>query len=281
MAKIIGNVYEESDYSVFKRLPDNRDVLSDRVNKLIASMTERYICNPIIVNEHMEVIDGQGRFEARKEMNVPIHYIIVPGANSDDCRRMNKYNTKWTGLDFAKSYAKKGVSAYVLILKTCELTHLSISSVLRLSNHSGSATGANFSRDLAMSKFEKGLMDYTEKDVETVQRIAKMSNEILEALAFTGRVNESFRTAVKIITETDDYDHNRMLRNCKASRSSYAQMSKLKDQLVEFERIYNRRAGNHKLFFSDYMRNRGHAIRDYSKLYSPYDDTDISTLKEA
>jgi ParB-like chromosome segregation protein Spo0J len=92
--EIIGYVYQTYKYDSFVRLEDNRDVFSNRLNKLIASISERYICNPIIVNEKREIIDGQGRYEARKSLGLPIHYTIAKGATSDDCRRMNRYNTK-------------------------------------------------------------------------------------------------------------------------------------------------------------------------------------------
>ncbi len=274
MRRIIGNIYEEDDYSVFKRLPDNRDVLSKRLNKLIASMTEKYICNPIIVNEKMEVIDGQGRFEARKEMGVPIHYIIAEGADINDCRRMNKYNTQWSKLDFAKSYASKGIADYVLLLRTCKQARLGIKAVLRLSNR------GNVSDTNRMSVLERGDLIFTEKDAETVVRATELAEEIREALTFTDRLNDVFRNGVKIISESEGYNHERMLRNCKALRGSFNQMTALENQLKEFERIYNHRArAKDKLYFSDYMRNRGSAIRDYSKSYSEYNDKDVSTLK--
>ncbi len=274
MKRIIGNIYEEDDYSVFKRLPDNRDVLSKRLNKLIASMTEKYICNPIIVNEKMEVIDGQGRFEARKKMGVPIHYIIAEGADINDCRRMNKYNTQWSKLDFAKSYASKGIADYVLLLRTCKQTSLGIKTVLRLSNR------GNVSDTNRMSAFERGDLIFTEKDSETVVRVAELAGGIREALTFTDRLNDVFRIGVKIISESEGYDHERMLRNCKALRGSFNQMAATESQLKEFERIYNYRArAKDKLYFSDYMRNKGSAIRDYSKSYSEYNDKDVSTLK--
>ena len=38
--KIIGNIFEESDYSVFKRMPDNRNVTQRRLDKLIESFQE-------------------------------------------------------------------------------------------------------------------------------------------------------------------------------------------------------------------------------------------------
>lgn len=272
--KIIGHIYEEDNYDVFKRLPDNRDVLESRVNKLIASITERYICNPIIVNERMEIIDGQGRFEARKALGLPIHYIIVAGATAEDCRRMNKYNTSWTILDFAKSYAKKGLASYQLLLECCSKTKLSISTVLRLSNHGVH----NNSKSSEMTMFERGELNFTTDDVNTVISVSSKAEDIIRALQFKGRVNEAFRTGMKVVCETSGYDHQRMVKNCEKNRSTYVQMSKLQDQLIEFERIYNNHARGRKLFFSDYMRNRGSNIRDYRNTRSPYDESDVSTL---
>lgn len=275
--KIIGQIFEEEDYRNFRRLPDNRDVLGQRVNKLIASINEHYVLNPIVVNEKMEIIDGQGRFDACKALGKPIHYIIAPGANSDDCRRMNKYNTKWSTLDFAKSYAKSNVSAYINLLSACKKTSLPIMRVLRLANHS-TKNGHSTEK---MSGFEKGELIFSTEDVDTVVEIEKKVNEIIDALQFSGRKNEAFYISVKIASETNGYDHSRMIKNCKAQRSTYSQMSRLQDELVEFERIYNYKAGkNNRLYFSDYMRNRGANVRDYSKTYSPYNDVDISTLKE-
>lgn len=277
MKKIIGNIFEEDDYSVFRRLQDNRDVLSGRLNKLIASISERYIVNPIICNEKMEVIDGQGRFEARKQLGLPIHYIIVERATSDDCRRMNKYNTKWSSLDFCKSYAKKGIEPYQLVLKTCKDTGLPLGIVLKLSD-------TNVNGKYMNEYFEKGLLSYTAEDHQNIVKIVRLCNEIADSLQVVIRQSDCFRHAVKIISETSGYDHNRMLRNCKHERSSYSHMATLKDQLIEFERIYNKGSSKNRIYFSDYMRNRGSNVRsydcDFSSKYSPYKDKDISTLKQ-
>lgn len=276
MKKIIANVYEETDYSVFKRLDDNRDVFSKRVEKLIASISERYILNPIIVNEKMEIVDGQGRFEARKSMHLPIHYIVVPGATSADCRRMNKYNTRWTQLDYAKSYAKGGNENYVRLLEACKETGLPLSRILRLTNH---GNRSSHPENMGMSLFEAGRLIFTNNDKETVGRIKVMADEIIDALQFTFRPNDAFYTGVKICAETERYDHSRMLRRCREERTSYSQMANLGAQLKEFERIYNKGfSSKGKVYFSDYMRTRGSNTRDYSKGYTPYADVDISTL---
>lgn len=83
-------VYTTSDYSIFAHLKENRDVKEQRVKKIRKSIDSvGYIRNPIIVNEKMEIIDGQGRFEVLKEKGYPVEFIIDEGIGVDECRAMN------------------------------------------------------------------------------------------------------------------------------------------------------------------------------------------------
>lgn len=67
--KQTNEIKRTNNYDMFKRLEGNRFVDPKKVNKLKKSINEvGYISNPIIVNEKMEVIDGQHRLEALKEL---------------------------------------------------------------------------------------------------------------------------------------------------------------------------------------------------------------------
>ena len=82
----INTVNRTTDYSLFKRLEGNRNVLEIRVKRITASIKKvGWIQNPVIVNEKMEVIEGQGRLEALKRLGMPVDYIIVPGIGLDEC----------------------------------------------------------------------------------------------------------------------------------------------------------------------------------------------------
>lgn len=270
--EIIGQIFREENYEVFRRLSDNRDVTQSRIDKLVASISEKYITNPIVVNEKMEIIDGQGRFDALRKIGKPIDYVIANGANITDCRRMNKYNTKWSGMDFATSYAKGGNENYKLFICVCKETKLPISTVLRLANKDSYHFRTNFN---------EGALKFKEEDAEKVRKAFSASNDIAEALQVNNRKNDAFYIAVKITIETDKYNHARMLKNCKLCRSSYSQMATLTDQLVEFERIYNYKVHTqNRLYFSDYMRNRGANVRNYvDMVVQNRREDDASTLK--
>lgn len=79
-------IFRTNKYEIFKQLKGNREVSPKRISKIINSIKEvGYIINPIIVNEKMEVIDGQGRLEALRILKMPVDYIIQDGIGIKEC----------------------------------------------------------------------------------------------------------------------------------------------------------------------------------------------------
>lgn len=112
------NVYTTRDYSIFKRLVGNRDIPESRISKIVDSIQKiGWIHNPIVVNENMEVIDGQGRLTALQRLKMPVEYIIAPGAGTKECVYMNMNMVNWKLPDFIKSYAEQGNENYQRLLK--------------------------------------------------------------------------------------------------------------------------------------------------------------------
>ena len=115
------NVYTTNDYDLFKRLTGNRDIPESRISKIIDSIQKiGWVHNPIVVNEEMEVIDGQGRLTALKRLKMPVEYIIAPGASTKECVYMNMNMVNWKLPDFIKSYAEQGNENYQRLLTLME-----------------------------------------------------------------------------------------------------------------------------------------------------------------
>lgn len=111
------DVYTTKNYDIFKRLVGNRDIPEMRISKIVNSIQEiGWVRNPIVVNEKMEVIDGQGRLTALQRLGLPVEYIIAPGAGSEECIRMNMDMVNWKQPDFIKSYAEQGNPNYQRLL---------------------------------------------------------------------------------------------------------------------------------------------------------------------
>ena len=76
-------VKKTMDYSLVKKLEGHRDVR--KKNALVESIKEMDLTmySPIIVSEDFRIIDGQHRFEACKELNLPIYFLVMPSENAE------------------------------------------------------------------------------------------------------------------------------------------------------------------------------------------------------
>ena len=106
-------ILTEHNYKKFTLLDGNRLVKASHVRKIVSSMTERYIQNPIITNERLEIIDGQHRFLAMKELGRSIPYIKTPGLDIDDVIRLNTNSINWGLNDYLDSFVDRGYEHYI------------------------------------------------------------------------------------------------------------------------------------------------------------------------
>lgn len=104
------------DYAIFKRMAGNRAISESNVKKIMRSI-QRYGWwgEVVLVNEKMEVADGQHRIEALKRMGMPVEYRVVEGITIDDIVAINNAVHKWTVTDAIASYAERGKVDYVRI----------------------------------------------------------------------------------------------------------------------------------------------------------------------
>lgn len=115
--KKIGDVFTTKEYAKFKHLVGNRCVEKRRINRIRESINAvGYVMNPIVVNERMEVIDGQARLIVLEELDLPICYVISPGAGIEQCRQLNIGQSNWRTIDYVESYADGGNENYVRLL---------------------------------------------------------------------------------------------------------------------------------------------------------------------
>lgn len=270
-ARFICNVYETDDYSIFRGMEHNRDVVMSRVRKLVASFNEKEILNPIVVNEKMEIIDGQGRYEALKLLKRPIKFIIAENATIDDCRRMNAYNTNWSTMDFVKSYAASKNKNYMRLLDCYIETGISFTRMLQFAGIESRKYHGKFDTDQRWynSKIGLGEIVFTEEHFKKVLMVNKMSKDILDALTITSKQGlNTFYKCIPVVFNYDGYNHERMVKKCNMCRSSFRMMGSMVDMLTEFSRVYNyKTTSSEKLYFQDYMRNKGHNVRNYDEQY--------------
>lgn len=167
-------IKQTTNYDMFKFLKGNRVVSPKRVQKIIKSILEvGYITSPILVNENMEIIDGQGRFEALRYLRLPVEYIVQPGINIKECIAMNIYQSNWLLQDYIKSYADKGVESYILLQKLMN----EFPQIKRLETFSVALWGMN---SMDTSKTREGTLKISETEYAAAEEKLKYIYPIIE-----------------------------------------------------------------------------------------------------
>ena len=101
---VINNVLQTDDYSMFKILEGNRCVNKLHVRRLKESFKDAYLLSPIVVNQHFQIIDGQHRFEAAKEMKLPINFIVCNDYSLKEVQLLNTNMKNWKKEDYLTAY---------------------------------------------------------------------------------------------------------------------------------------------------------------------------------
>jgi hypothetical protein len=112
--KEVNKVYQTTKHELFKPLGGNRDVNKNHVNRLVKSMSEKVLFSPIIVNENMEVIDGQHRLEALTKLQKPVNFIVVNGYGLNEVQQLNMNSKNWNSDDYMNGYCDLNKKDYIL-----------------------------------------------------------------------------------------------------------------------------------------------------------------------
>lgn len=110
-------VQSTTEYAIFKSITSNREVDKKHVRKLVESIEKKNLLyiRPLLVNEMMEVIDGQHRLEACIELGIAVPYMICPGLQKEDIHFLNSVQKNWTLFDFINYFTiekRKGFAEF-------------------------------------------------------------------------------------------------------------------------------------------------------------------------
>lgn len=130
---------------MFQFRPDNREkVIEAHVKRLIQSIKTNNLlhCRPIVVNQKMEIIDGQHRLLAAKALDTEIYYQVID-LSSDDIVRMNIAKT-WSNSDFVNFYCRNGYEEYIKLNEFMKKHNLNLKVAM----------------NIAMGTEKKGFLDF-------------------------------------------------------------------------------------------------------------------------
>lgn len=152
-------VYKSTDYDLLKNIKGNRMVSPTNYNKLVRSMSEEVLVMPICVNENYEIIDGQHRYLAAKELGKPFYFYIQEGYKEEQMKRANLVSSNWNKNDFLNMYISQDDARYIKIKELMDQYQIVISDMIKII----SAVREDNSRETALA-FEEGTLVITDAD---------------------------------------------------------------------------------------------------------------------
>lgn len=246
-----GEIRQTTDYTIFRKMVGNRAVDEKRVRGLMKSIKQiGWISNPIIVNERMEVIDGQGRLEALRRLEMPVEYRVIEGLNAlNVCRTMNTFNVSWKTVDYVDSYADSGISDYQRVRQLMMMYKVPLETLML--SVKCEASGKKY------EQIKNGGLVFDSKDYETAIRKMEIYSRYYPAFKNIGGQR---RTKEKVIFFLIDYadkhpfDHDKMI-SVIASADPYSMHAQNFDRLLEsVQDAWNFGRKKNKMYFYEEYR---------------------------
>ena len=223
-------IHVTQDYNLFKRIKGNRTVNKPHINRLLQAIKttpDSVSYNPIVVNDKHEIIDGQHRFEAIKQLALPVFYIKVNDLSLTTVQQLNSISKAWSPMDYAKSYAELGnenYKVYIDFKDRYKFNHDILMKYLALDN------------PITGTAFNSGLFK-----VANVKLSDTLCRELEEVGDFYDRNNiRSFALGFLQIARNPDYNQTHMLKQFDKHGHKINEQALPNDWSRELELLYNR-----------------------------------------
>jgi len=238
--KQVNQVLTTNDYAMFKTLEGNRIVNKLHVKRLKQSFQSNYLLSPILVNGNYQIIDGQHRFEAAKELRLPVNYIVCRDYGLKEVQILNTNMKNWKKEDYLNAYCDLKYPNYLKFREfMSKYPQFGIAtSETILTQHLGNRNGIIDGMEVYMRYFEEGKLE-----IPDFQSSCDAADKILMIAPFYAGFNRRvFVIAITGIFRIEHYSHSKMLDRLNANPSSLQDCSNVSQYKLMIEEIYNFRS---------------------------------------
>lgn len=247
--KTVNQVNQTNDYNLFKSLQGNRNVNKLHVQRLKESFKGSYLMSPIIVNQNYEIIDGQHRFNAAKDLGLPVNFIICNDYSLDEVKILNTNMKNWRKEDYLNAFCDLKYPEYLKFrnfMRKFPYFGISASEAILTGSLSGAKRETDLKREFTNSKsgayavkyFEQGDLvipdwDYSLECAEKIMMIKPY---------YDGFNRISFVRAMLGVFRIEYYNHSQLLDRLKSSPTALQHCANVTQYKLLIEDIYNFRS---------------------------------------
>lgn len=227
-----GKIYESKIYDDFK-LSNNRPVDRKRVERLkkeikIADYGKSF---PIIVTKNGGVRDGQHRFTARKELNLPIYFHVSEQTlNLNAVATTNSLQKAWNTDDHILARSKSGHKSFQTIENFANANSLKPSQAIAFFRGEGTS-------NMRKGILEGKIVDIAQSQINEAQKVLNIWKSFRIYIP-----KMDYRSAVSAcqkLIKTKGYNHDRMITQINKNPRRFVPCVDGEMYLQMFEEIYN------------------------------------------
>lgn len=229
-------VHTTTDYSMFKSIDGNRNLNLLHINRLKKSMQEHYLFTVIVVNEKYEIIDGQHRFYAIRDLGLPLHYVIMQGYNLSHVQILNANSSNWTQQDYLEAYCNLGYEDYLRLNDFLRKYKLNITIGASILLGSSAATHG-IKAGNSFEYFKHGTLKVSNQQVKDGGKFMDVLH--LFEPYFEGFKSRSFVFSLMRLMQNPDFSITELLQKVKIQPSALQSCVHINQMISLIEEIYN------------------------------------------
>lgn len=229
-------ISKTKQYDLFVFRDDNRERIDQaHVKRLIESIRARNLLElrPIVVNEKMEIIDGQHRVLAAKALQVEIYYQVEKKLEAKDIILMN-INKSWSMGDFLNFYCNHHYPEYLKLRDFMKKHNLILKVAL----------------NIAMGQTHVGYQDF--KDGSFIFNDETLDGELdicWDTINYIKKLNghspytssNRFWKALLKLARHPDFDANKWRTNLSKMVENFCAKASVDDYISMMQHVYNYR----------------------------------------
>lgn len=240
-------ILKTEDYSLFELTEINRDPKHSENVKSSIEIKDLTSYIPILVkvnpnNGKYTIYDGQGRFLACKDLDLPIYFVIGESLDIDDIQLLNISQEKWKPGDYLRHYANRGFEEYKKIEKLLrECKYMKIGYILRVWQFRIKEGDKEYSTSATLRKGKYTLPDHAADRIRAIDRVLRVihdnveSDRITNVGAIARAIGSLYLLDVDLYALTDQITKHPHQFRPQANQALYK---------VHFEEVYNYRKGH-------------------------------------
>lgn len=217
-------IYTTFDYSKFNQLSYNREVNNIHVKQLAVDIEKNGLILPLTVDRDFNIIDGQHRFLACRELGRPIKYHLVETDVDVALTTLNNVRRSWKLSNWIDYWADKGKVDYCNVRQYSKTSGIPITLTCEIF----SPTKSGSTRTI-----KSGYYVMTNQSIKTGKMIVKTINLCEEIIGLEAKKRAFIRAIKEVVMRNDNFIPERLVTSMKANPFSvYAKTDDTADAIV-------------------------------------------------